>query len=384
MNIQQIEDNNLINLYGKREVALVRGEGVYLFDENGKKYLDLASNYGANVLGYSNNYFEESIKEQVSVLTNCHSSFYNDTRAKFLEKLHTLIPQQKSFLCSTGTESTEAALKFARVVTGRIEVISSKRGYHGRTMGALSATAIPKYQKSFLPLVPGFKHVSYNDIESIKEELNENVAAVIMEPIQGEGGVFVPDNNYLKEVKKLCEENGTLLILDEVQTCLRTGNWLRQQDVDVVADIVCMSKGLGNGFPVAVTSVTAEVAEKIPRGVHGTTFGSNPLACRAALATLEEFERNNLHESIKQVGKYFMDELKGLECSTIREVRGAGLMIAVELKQKAGKYVKLFQDNGLLVMCNSNILRLLPPLVIKKEEVDEAVKIIREILCNQK
>ncbi|MFA4830913.1 MAG: acetylornithine/succinylornithine family transaminase [Patescibacteria group bacterium] len=383
MNIQETENKYFLPVYGKRDISLVRGEGVYLFDENNKKYLDFMSNYGANLLGHANPHVTEAIRDQLGILTNTHGSFCNDARAKFLAKLHSITPLDYTFLSSTGTESVEAAIKFAKTATGRNGFISAKMAYHGRTLGSLSATASSKHQQQYLPLLPGFVHVPYNSVTAIEEALDKKIAAVILEPIQGEGGVNVPDENYLSAVKKLCEENGSLLILDEVQTGLRTGNWLASTHFNVAPDIFTMSKGLGNGFPVAVTCVSKSVAEKIPKGSHGTTFGGNPVACRAALATLEEIEKNNLHAHVREIGAYLLEQLKEIKSPMIREARGLGLMVAVELKQKAGNYVKLMQDAGLLTMNTGNVIRLLPPIVITKEEVNEGLSIIEATLNSQ-
>jgi len=381
MNIQEIEDRYLIPLYAKRDIALVRGDGCFLFDENDKRYLDLTSNYGSSLLGYNNTNYNQALKKQLDNIANAHSSFYSDTRASFLKKLHSIIPQEKSFLCSTGTESVEAGIKFARIATEKTGIISAKMGYHGRTMGALSATAIPKYQKPFLPLVPEFKHVAFNNIQDLEENLDENTAAVILEPIQGENGVIIPDKDYLQKVKELCEKNNSLLIIDEVQTGFRTGNWLASDYFEVKADILCLSKGLGNGFPVAVTAVTKEVSDNIPKGTHSTTFGANPLACCAGLVTLQEIENKNLLNNSKEVGNFLLNELQSLESPLIREVRGLGLMIAIELKQRVTPYVRELQEKGVLVMLNGNIMRILPPITISKQEAEMAIEKIKQVLC---
>ncbi|MFH1536614.1 MAG: aspartate aminotransferase family protein [Patescibacteria group bacterium] len=381
MNIQQIEDQNLIPIYQKRDIVLVKGNGCYLFDENNNEYLDLASNYGANILGYNNINFNNALKSQIDRLTNCHSSFYNDTRAALLSKLNNLFPNFKSFICNTGTESVEAALKFAKIISNKDEIISAKRSYHGRTLGALSATGIPKYQKPFQPLIPNFKQINFNDINDLIKNISHNTAAILLEPIQGESGVNIPNINYLKQVKNLCVKNNILLILDEIQTGFRTGKYLAADHFNVEPDIFCLSKGLGNGFPVALTLVHNNVFNNIARGSHGTTFGSNPMACAASLKTLEEIANNQLLQNSKNMGEYFLIKLNNINSPIVREVRGLGLMIAIELKQKAGKYVKALQEEGILVMSNNNIIRLLPPLIITKEEIDLALKKFNKILC---
>lgn len=381
MNIQATEDKYFIPVYTKRDIAIVKGRGVFVFDENGKKYLDLTSNYGITILGHSNKAWRYRIQKQLKKISNVHSSFYNETRAQFLSLLHSLIPQTHSFISSSGAEAVEAAIKFARLVTGKTNIIAAKAGFHGRTMGALSATGVLKYKKGFEPLVPGFTHVGFNSIDELQNAFDGNVAAVILEPIQGEAGVIIPDKDYLTSVKRICEQNNALLILDEVQSAFRTGTLLASEQFNTVSDMLCLSKGLGNGFPIGITAVSNEIAEKISKGAHSTTFGGNPISCVAALTTLEQIQKHNLLENVQEIGEYFLQQLRTIKSLLIREVRGKGLMIAIELKQKPTLYVKQLQEQGILVIVTRNVIRLLPPLILNKKHVDIVINKFKKILC---
>jgi acetylornithine/LysW-gamma-L-lysine aminotransferase len=278
--ITETEDAHLIGLYAKREIALVRGQGTRLWDSAGKEYLDLFSNYGVNILGHAHPAVSAAIKEQVDILTNCHSSFYNDARAQFLATLGEMAPAglTRAFLINSGSEAIEAALKFARVATGRTKVVATRRAYHGRTLGALNATADRKYRDPFLPLMEGFSHVAFDDIDALGAAVDEQTSAIILEPIQGEGGIYAASDDYLPAALEIARRSGALLILDEIQSAFRTGTLFACEASGVTPDILCVSKGIANGFPLGVTLVTEEVAARIPAGSHGTTFGGNPLA----------------------------------------------------------------------------------------------------------
>ncbi|HEU5329279.1 MAG TPA: aspartate aminotransferase family protein [Thermomicrobiales bacterium] len=382
--IREIEDRDLVGLYAKREIALVRGQGVTLWDSDGKEYLDCMSNYGVNVLGHAHPAVSAAIKEQVDILTNCHSSFYNDARARFLAILSEMAPAEltRAFLSSSGAESIEAALKFARVATGRTKVVATKRAYHGRTLGALAATAEKKYRDPFLPLMEGFSHVAYNDVDALGAAVDEGTAAVILEPIQGEGGIYVPHDDYLAAAHEIARRAGALLIFDEVQTAFRTGTLFACQDAGVIPDVLCVSKGIANGFPLALTLVTEEVGGRIPAGSHGTTFGGNPLACAAGAATLTALRDEDRFAQSARVGAYFRDQLRGLNSPKVREVRGRGLMIGVELKERATKYLRGLQEGGVLaLMAGATTLRFLPPLLLTEADVDRAVAVFGGLLA---
>lgn len=381
--IREIEDSRLLALYGKREIALVRGAGVELWDSDGKRYLDCMSNYGVNILGHAHPGVSAAIEEQVKVLGNCHSSFYNDERARFLSVLAGMAPEglSRAFLCSSGAETIEAALKFARVATGRTKVVAAKRGYHGRTLGALGATAEKKYREPFLPLLEGVSHVPFDDNDALGAAVDHETSAIVLEPIQGEGGIYEPGADYLAAALEIARASGALLILDEVQTAFRTGALFACQHVGVTPDILCVSKGIANGFPFGVTLVTEDVAARVPAGSHGTTFGSNPLACAAATATLTTLRDEELFAAATRVGAYFVEQLRGLRSPKIRDVRGRGLMIGVELKERATKYLRGLQEAGVLaLMAGPTTLRFLPPLIFTERDVDEVVSVLGRLL----
>jgi acetylornithine/LysW-gamma-L-lysine aminotransferase len=382
--IRELEDGRLIALYAKREIAIVRGQGVRLWDSDGKQYLDLMSNYGVNILGHAHPAVGAAIKEQADTLTNCHSSFYNDARARFLDALGELAPAalSRAFLCSSGAESVEAALKFARVATGRTKVVAARRAYHGRTFGALAATADKKYRDPFLPLLEGFDHVAYDDADALGAAVDGETAAVILEPVQGEGGIHLPGDDYLAAAREIARRAGALLILDEIQSAFRTGTLFACEASGVTPDLLCLSKGIANGFPLGLTLATEEVAARIPAGSHGTTFGGNPLACAAGAATLAALRDEDLLARGARVGAYFMDRLRGLGSPKIREVRGRGLMIGVELKERATKYLRGLQEGGVLALsAGPTTLRFLPPLILGESDVDRAVEIFGALLA---
>ncbi len=381
--ITAIEDAHLINLYAKREIALVRGQGTKLWDSTGKEYLDLYSNYGVNILGHAHPTVNEAIKAQVDLLTNCHSSFYNDARARFLAILSEMAPAALShaFLSSSGAESVEAALKFARVATGRTDVVAAKRGYHGRTLGALNATAEKKYRDPFLPLMEGFSHVAYDDIDALGAAVTEQTSAIILEPVQGEGGIYAASDDYLAAALEIARRSGALLIFDEIQSAFRTGSLFACQQYNVTPDILCVSKGIANGFPLAVTLVTEAVAAGIPAGSHGSTFGGNPLACAAGEATLRALRDEDRFAQATRVGSYLLEQLRALNHPKVRDVRGRGLMIGVELRERATKYMRGLQEHGLICLsAGATTLRLLPSLLLTEAEVDQAVEIINTVL----
>ncbi|MBT3464278.1 aspartate aminotransferase family protein, partial [archaeon] len=326
MNHEEMEMNYIAPTYGKRGITLVRGEGVYLYDDQGKKYLDCFSNVGVTILGHANPKINDAIKNQIDKLMNLHQSFISDIRAEYSKRIVEAAPDYltRVFYCNSGTESVEAAIKFARATTGRPEIIATKMGYHGKTMGALSLTkTAPKYNNAFMPLLEDVNHFSYNDAQSLKEIISEKTAAVILEPIQGEGGIKPATKEFLEEVKKICDENGTLLIFDEVQTGMgRTGKLFAHTHFGVSCDIMCLAKGPANGVPIGMTLISDKVSEKLFKGAHTNTFGGNPLACAAGLAVLDYIDENKCLENAEEVGNYFMEQIRAIDSPLIREVRG--------------------------------------------------------------
>jgi acetylornithine/LysW-gamma-L-lysine aminotransferase len=383
MNAKEREEKYGLNVYPKRDVMIVRGKGSKVWDENGKEYVDCGLGMGVSNVGHCNDAVIEALYEQSKKLVNCYNIFYNDTRARLMEKLVQIAPGNlhKVFLCNSGTESVEAAIKFARVSTGRQEIIACMRGFHGKTMGSLSATWEKKYKEPFLPLVPEFRHVPYDNIEALKDIISEKTAAVIVEIVQGEGGVRPGSGEYFMNVRKLCDERGALLIVDEVQTGFcRTGRMFACEHFGLEPDMLCAAKSIAGGFPMGVVLCSDNI--KVPELSHTNTFGGNPALCAASLAAIEFMEKHRLAENAEKLGGHLMERLRDVKSDKIREVRGLGLMVGIELKEKAGPYVKKLMDKGVIaLLAGSFVIRLLPPLVITKDEVDFVADKIGEVLA---
>jgi acetylornithine/LysW-gamma-L-lysine aminotransferase len=381
MNAKELEERYVLPVYPRRNIVLVRGKAAKLYDEEGREYIDCASNVGVSNIGHGNDSVAKAIYEQYLTLGNCYAMFYNPVRAQLAEKLVSLAPGRlkKVFFCNSGAEAVEGAIKFARASTGKTGIIAAMRGFHGKTFGALAATWGPEYQKPFEPMLAGVTHIPYNNFAKLKEAITKDTAAVILEPVQGEGGVRVGEKSFFREVRALCDTQGILLIMDEVQTGFgRTGTLFACEQF-VEPDLLCVAKSLAGGIPMG--AVLCSEAVKVPVKSHTSTFGGNPLACAAALATLEVIEKEKLPEKAGTLGNYFLEGLKALKSDKIREVRGLGLMIGIELKEKAGPYVQALMEKGVIVLlAGANVIRLLPPLVITNEEIDQALKALREVL----
>jgi len=371
-------------LYAKRDIALVRGAGAVLWDSDGREYIDVMSNYGVNVLGHAHPAVTAAITEQAGLLLNVHQSFASDTRAKFLEVLLAASPDglTRAFLSNSGTEAIEAGLKFARVATGKTKLVAARGGYHGRTIGALAATADKKYREPFANILPQAVHVPFNDLDQLHEAIDADTAAIVLEPIQGEGGIHVPDDGYLAGAAQIARDAGALLIFDEVQTALRTGTIFACQHEGVTPDILCTAKGLANGVPIGATLLTEPIASAMGGGVHGSTFGGNPLACAAGLATLQAIQNEGLLAASDARGERLRQGILALNSPKVRAVRGRGLMIGVEFKTRVTPILKGLQDRGVLALpAGSLIIRFLPPLVITDEQVDQVLAALGETLA---
>jgi acetylornithine/LysW-gamma-L-lysine aminotransferase len=369
--------------YHPRGITLVRGEGVIVRDDAGRSYIDCTAAYGIASLGHSHPTVVEAVREQAGLLVGCNSSFANDQRALLMEELSSTLPQgmERIFFCNSGTEAIEAAIKFARLTTNRPGVVAAMRGFHGRTLGALSATWDAHYREPFAPLVPGFKHIPYNNTPALQEALTDEVGAVVLEVVQGEGGVRPASAEFLESAARLCRERDTLLIIDEVQTGFgRTGRLFGIEHFGLEPDLLCMAKGIASGFPMGAVALSPRVA-RLPVGAHGSTFGGNPLACAAARATLRVLREENLSQQAAEKGAYLMKRLLDLKSRRIREVRGLGLMIGIELRERVATFLQELQRRGILALnAGPTVMRLLPPLVISYEELDRAVEEIAAVL----
>ncbi|MBM4350444.1 MAG: acetylornithine/succinylornithine family transaminase [Deltaproteobacteria bacterium] len=382
INPKELEDQYELPVYPRRDIVLVRGKGAKLYDDQGQEYIDCASNVGVSNIGHGREEVARAIYEQYLTLSNCYGIFYNPVRARLAEKLISLSPQglKRVFFCNSGAEAVEAALKFARASAGKKEIIAAMRGFHGKTFGALAATWGEEYQKPFVPMMPGLKHVPFNNFDKLSETINEETAAIILELVQGEGGVRVGDKSYFQKVRQLCDQKGILLIFDEVQTGFgRTGTLFACEQF-VEPDMLCVAKSLAGGIPMGAVLCSDTV--RVPVKSHTSTFGGNPLACAAALASLEVIEREGLPERARVQGEYFLEGLRAIKSDRVREVRGLGLMMGIELKEKAGPYIQKLMEKGVIVLlAGPTVIRLLPPLVITREEIDNVLSTMKEVLA---
>jgi len=370
-----------IPLHAARGLTLVRGEGAYLWDDRNRRYLDLMTNYGVNLLGHSHPEVTAAITAQATALTNAHQSFEAPARDEFLAALGALLPPPLTRISfgNSGAEAVEAALKYARVATGRHGIIATHRAYHGRTFGALAATADAKYRDPFAPMLEGVRHVPFNDLDAMDQAFDDSIGAVIVEPIQGEGGVRVPADGYLAGIRERCDARGILLICDEIQTGFRTGAVFAFSREDIVPDILCLSKSIANGLPLGVTVTTESVSERVPKGSHGSTFAGNPLVCAAGAATLKVLGNDEVHSRTAQAGERLIEKLRGLRLSQIREVRGRGLMVAVELKKPVTPVIKAMQERGVLALPGGGtVIRFLPSILIDDAQLDEGVEVLAD------
>jgi len=386
INYLELENQFTSGVYGKRDVVMVRGSGATLWDADDNAYIDCVGGIGVANIGHSHPRLVEALTRQAGTLITCQEMFYNDRRAELLARLAELMPRDlnRFFLCNSGAEAIEAAIKFARLSTGRPGIIATVRGFHGRTLGALSATHKTAYREPFTPLVPGFKHVPFEDIEQMRAATDKDTAAVIVEVVQGEGGVYPGDPVYFQALRELCDEKDMLLIVDEIQTGFgRTGRWFATQHMNFAPDILCLGKAVAGGVPMGITAFGPRI-KNLTTGVHGSTFGGNPLACAAALATLDIIEEEALVGRSAEMGAYFKNCLRAIDSRLIREVRGLGLMIGIDLRVRAMPVVKSLMDEGLLVLtAGTTVLRLLPPLVITREQIDTAVAVLESTFNEQ-
>ncbi|MEM3357030.1 MAG: aspartate aminotransferase family protein [Candidatus Bathyarchaeia archaeon] len=384
--IMETEDRLMANVYAKRPIVVTKGKGAVLWDINGREYIDCAGGYGTCAVGHCHPKVVEAIKRQAEKLLSCHGFLYNDTRAELLQKIVQIAPKGlgKVFLSNSGAETVECAIKLARKFTGKPEIIAMMGAFHGKTMGALSATWERKYRDPFKPLVPEFKHVPPDNLEKIEEAITEKTAAVLVEPIRGEGGVRVPPDDFLKGLREVCDEKEVLLIFDEVQTGFgRTGKVFACEHWKVTPDILCSAKSVAGGLPIGITIAKENVMASFKVGEHTSTFGGNPLICAAACAAIDVLIEEKLPERAEVLGKYFAEQLKDLQKrhGIIREVRGLGLMLGVELRFDVLNVLMKSLENGIIILdAGKNVLRFLPPLVIEKAQIEKAISILDMVL----
>ena len=386
MNTQElikIEDDYFINTFTRQPIVLDHGEGVKVWDIDGKEYVDMFAGIAVNCLGHNHPKLVKAIQDQAEKLIHISSIYYNEPALIYAKRLVEMTSFDRIFYANSGAEANEGAIKLAVKYTGKSEVISTVESFHGRTIMTLAATGHEHYHEPFKSILPkGFINVPYNDLEAIKEAVTENTAAIIVEPIQGEGGVNVPDIEYLKGIEKICKENDIVFIVDEVQTGFgRCGTLFAHELFDVKPDIMTMAKGIGGGVPMGGILATEKVASAFVPGDHGTTFGGGPLVAAAANAVLDAFDEENILDNVNEVGEYFISELKKLDKEIIADVRGKGLMVGIELTKPGAEYVDKLREAGFLINCTADkVLRFVPPLTITKSEIDQFVKALDEIL----
>jgi len=381
-----IENRYLANVFSKKPIVLTKGKGALVWDINGKEYVDCSTSYGVALLGHCHPKVVAAVQAQVEQLITCHSCYYNDKRAEFIQKLVKITPKglDKAFLSNSGAESVECAIKLARKYTGKPEIIALMGAFHGKTMGALSATWDKKYREPFLPLVPEIKHVAPDNIDKIREAITDKTAAILMEPIRGEGGIRIPPDGYLQAVRQVCDEKNVLLIFDEVQTSFgRTGKLFGCQNWDVTPDIMCLAKPFAGGLPIGITVAKENIMSSFKIGEHSTTFSGSPLVCAAACAAVDALIEENLTDHAAEIGKYFKAGLEALMAKhkIVKEVRGLGLMLGMELRFDVHNVILKAADRGLLILdAGRTVVRLLPPLVINKKQIDRSINILDDVL----
>ena len=381
--IIDLDSKYIMQTYGRQAIALTHGKGAVVWDADGKEYLDFFAGIAVNSLGHSHPKLIETIQKQAQKLIHTSNVYFTEEQVKLAKKLAEITIYDKVFFANSGAEANEGAIKLARKYTGRGEIIATNNSFHGRTLATVTATGQEKYKKPFKPLPAGFKHVDYGDSEAISHAISDDTAAIMVEAIQGEGGVIIPPKNYLKELEAICRENNVLLILDEVQTGFaRCGEMFAYELFGIKPDIMTIAKAFGGGYPIAGFLAIDEVASAFDYGDHGSTFGGNPLGCAVAMAVIETIKQEKLLENSKIVGKYLKDKFIELDekYDFIKDVRGYGLFLAIELNQEGGPIVDKMREKGFLInTTGKNALRFAPPLIITKEQVDKLAVALDEV-----
>jgi len=382
----ELFDKYVIANYGRLPRVIVKGEGCYLYDADGNKILDMFPGWAVSALGHCHPKVVEALRRQAGELLHIDNTFYSEPQGKLAQLLSERAFGGKCFFCNSGAEANEAAMKLARLYTAqeKYKFITAEGSFHGRTFATVTATAQPKYHEGFLPLLPGFIYVPFNDIAALESAFSDEVAAVLVEPIQGEGGINVATADYLQAIRRLCDEKGAVMILDEVQTGMgRTGKWFGYQHFDVEPDMITMAKALGGGVAIGAMMARAEIAASLVPGKHASTFGGNCLACAAGIAVIEAIEEDRLLENAAHLGRYTKDRLEQLKGkhTIIDSVRGIGLMIGVQLTGPGKEIVNQCLAKGLRINCTSDtVLRFMPPMIATRSHIDQAIDILDGVL----
>jgi len=393
MNTQEtieLFDKYVIANYGRVPRVIVKGQGCYMYDADGNKILDMFPGWAVSALGHCHPKVVEAVRKQVGELIHIDNTFYSEPQGVLAKLLSERAFGGKCFFCNSGAEANEAALKLARLHTPqeKYKFITAEGSFHGRTFATVTATAQPKYHEGFLPLLPGFVYVPFNDIAALESAFTDEVAAVMVEPIQGEGGINVATAEYMQAIRRLCDQKGAVMLLDEVQTGIgRTGKWFAYQYFDVEPDIITMAKALGGGVAIGAMMAKEDVAASLVPGKHASTFGGNALACAAAVAVIEAIEQENLLQNAVELGDYTKEKLLALKqkYSIIDGVRGIGLMIGVQLSAPGAEIVSKCLEKGLRINCtHETVIRFMPPMIATKEQIDQAVEIFDSVLAESK
>ncbi len=383
--IKELDNENIMHTYGRYDVCLTKGKGVYAYDDNGKKYIDVSSGIGVNSLGYCDDGWVKAVSEQAGTIQHISNYYYNKVAGVLAEKLTKATGLSKVFFGNSGAEANECAIKVARKYSfdkygrGRDHIITLVNSFHGRTIATLSATGQDVFHNYFFPFVDGFDNAIANDIESLKDTITDKTCAVMLETVQGEGGVNILDSEYLQQVRKICDEKDILLIVDEVQTGVcRTGKLYGYMHSGIKPDVVTSAKGLGGGLPIGICMVNDKLKDVMGPSTHGTTFGSNPVVCAGANYIIDTVNTPEFIEEVNKKGTYFKEKIEKIK--GVKSVRQQGLMIGIEVEGNAGDIAKKCTENGLLVITAKTLLRMLPPLNIKYEEIDEALAILKKVM----
>lgn len=384
--------HDYLPVFARYKIVLDHGDGVYVYDTQGKKYIDFLGGIAVNVLGHNHKALVEAIAAQAAKMIHCSNLYYTQVQADVAEKLVQLSGLGKVFLGNSGAEANEGAIKCARkyahtIAEDKSQIISAIHSFHGRTIATLTATGQPKYHEGFGPLPAGFDYVPYNDLAALEAMMSEKTAGVLLEPIQGEGGVHVPDKAYLQGVRQLCDKYNAVLIFDEIQSGMgRSGKFFAYENFDVQPDIVTLAKGLAGGVPIGAFIVSDKVSAALHAGDHGSTFGGNPLACAAAKVVLEQVATEKALSHVREMGEYMKSRLLAMQAEhpqLIKEVRGMGLILGAELTQPGRDIVNACLEKGAIINCTAgNVLRFVPPLIVTKEHIDEVCDILEQVLEN--